>query len=170
MAKNQIVAGLLFSLLISNLIIPLSGCSDRPRLNPLDPENPNTLGMPTGLNVVSIRDTVTLRWNSIDLPDLSGFRIYRQLQGETGFSSIAETSASINSFHDIGVHFDIVHNYRVSILAPYFESPLSDAVTITPGPTFYFTVKRIFRSAALANRCEARLRLGDREIQRVGAP
>lgn len=111
-------------------------CSDRPRLNPLDPKNPNTLGRPTGLNVVSMRDTVELRWDRLDLRDLSGFRIYRQLQGEPGFSPIAQMPPEIQSYREVRAKFDTAHSYSISALAPNFESLPSDAVTITPGPTF----------------------------------
>ncbi|MDZ7288328.1 MAG: hypothetical protein ONB44_00140 [candidate division KSB1 bacterium] len=113
-----------------------SGCSDRPRLNPLDPKNPNTLGKPTGLRVVSMRDTVELRWNRLEVNNLTGFRIYRQKEGESNFAPIAQTSARSFTFRDLGVSFGIVHSYCISALAEEFESSLSDVVSITPGPTF----------------------------------
>ncbi len=127
--RSWLAAVVLFCCLCMN-------CSDRPRLNPLDPKNPNTLGRPTGLNVVSMRDTVMLQWDPIDVRDLSGYQIYRQLPGEPRFSAIAQTPAGIFAFHDLGVNFGVTYSYRISALAPNFESPLSDAVTITPGPTF----------------------------------
>jgi DNA-binding beta-propeller fold protein YncE len=119
----------------SFVVILLAGCSDRPRLNPLDPKNPNTLGRPTGLNVISMRDTVQLQWDRIDLRDLSGFQIYRQLQGETRFSPIAQTPPGVFSYLDVPSKFDTTRSYRISALASNFESPLSDEVAITPGPT-----------------------------------
>lgn len=120
----------------SFIIILLAGCSDRPRLNPLDPKNPNTQGRPTGLNVISVRDTVQLQWDRLEVNDLSGFQIYRQLQGESRFSPIAQTPPGVFSYRDVPAKFDTTRNYRISALAPNFESPLTDAVTITPGPTF----------------------------------
>ncbi len=120
----------------SFVIILLAGCSDRARLNPLDPKNPNTQGRPTGLNVISMRDTVQLRWDRLDLRDLSGFQIYRQLQGETRDAIIAQTPPGVFSYREVGAEFDTTRSYRISALAPNFESPLTDAVTITPGPTF----------------------------------
>ncbi|MGH7453697.1 MAG: hypothetical protein ACRENG_20275 [bacterium] len=126
--------------LCCSFIILLAGCSDRARLNPLDPKNPNTQGRPTGLNVISMSDTVVLRWDRIDLRDFSGFQIYRQLQGETSFSPIAQTPPGIFSYRDVPVKFDTMRSYRISALAPNFESPQSDAVTITPGPTFSWVV------------------------------
>jgi len=123
-------------LLCFNVVIQLSGCSDRPRLNPLDPQNPNTLGKPTGLNVISVRDTVTLHWDRLDVRDLRGFRIYRKPEGQSHFSLIDSTSPSVNSFRDFDVTFGVLYAYRISAIAAEFESVLSDSVTITPGPAF----------------------------------
>jgi len=110
-------------------------CADRKRLNPLDPENPDTLGQPTGLSVTSVRDTVILRWDQLPLRDLGGFRIYRRREGETRFSSVA-LAPPAGSFRDLGVSLGLSHAYRISVVAENFESPLSDSVRITPGPTF----------------------------------
>jgi DNA-binding beta-propeller fold protein YncE len=106
----------------------------------LDPKNPNTLGRPTGLNAVSMRDTVELRWDQLPLHDLSGFRIYRRLEGEAQFSPIGNTATGIFSFRDVGVTFDTTHVYQITALAKNFESPPSEAVMITPGPTFTWVV------------------------------
>jgi sugar lactone lactonase YvrE len=113
-----------------------SSCSDRPRLNPLDPKNPNTLGRPTGLSVISMRDTVMLQWDRLDLRDLSGFLIYRRLDNEPSFAIIDTTLPGTFSYREVGAKYDTARSYRISALAPDFESPPTEAVTITPGPTF----------------------------------
>jgi sugar lactone lactonase YvrE len=87
-----------------------------------------------------MRDTVLLRWDRLEVHDLSGFQIYRRLQGETRFSPIAQTPPGIYSYRDVPAKFDTTRSYRISALAPNFESPLSDAVMITPGPTFSWVV------------------------------
>jgi sugar lactone lactonase YvrE len=87
-----------------------------------------------------MRDTVQLQWDRLEVRDLSGFQIYRQLQGETRFSPIAQTPPGVLSYRDIPAKFDTMHSYRLSALAPNFESPLTEAVTITPGPTFSWVV------------------------------
>ena len=122
--------------LLSAAVLFLFACADRQRLNPLDPENPNTLGQPTGLNVVSVHDTVTLRWNQLALRDLNGFRIYRRRAGESSFSPIALASSPASSFQEHNVTFGLLHSYRISAIATDFESARSDSVSITPGPTF----------------------------------
>jgi hypothetical protein len=119
-----------------NVVIQIYACSDRPRLNPLDPLNPETRGKPSGLSVMSVRDTVTLQWDELDLRDLNGFRIYRQVEGQAGFSFLAQTPPEANSYHHPGATFGLAHAYRISAVAADFESLLSDGVTITPGPTF----------------------------------
>jgi len=116
--------------------IQIFACADRQRLNPLDPQNPQTLGQPTGLSVVSWRDTVTLRWDQLALRDLNGFRIYRRLEGESRFSPIALAPPNTNSFRDLRVTFGLLHAYRIAAVATDFESLPSDSVQITPGPAF----------------------------------
>jgi DNA-binding beta-propeller fold protein YncE len=136
MRVARFAAGLLFGLFCSIIVVQLGGCSDRARLNPLDPQNPNTLGRPTGLAVVSMRDTVELKWDRLDLRNLRGFRIYRRREGELQFKSIADLPAGVFSFRDVGANFGVMHTYRIAALARDFESPPSDSVAITPGPTF----------------------------------
>lgn len=127
--RSWFAVGLIFSL-------HCSGCSDRPRLNPLDPQNPDTLGRPTGLDVVSVRDTVRLQWDQLEVRDLTGFRIYRQLEGEAGFFPIALTLPGAFTFQELGTTYGVQHTYRISAVAADFESPPSADVTITPGPAF----------------------------------
>jgi DNA-binding beta-propeller fold protein YncE len=127
---------LLLPFLISLIVIVVGACADRDRLNPLDPQNPNTLGRPTGLSVVSMQDTVELKWSQLDLRNLRGFRVYRRREGETAFLPIGNSLASVYSFRDIGASFGTRHIYRVTALARDFESLPSDSVSITPGPTF----------------------------------
>jgi DNA-binding beta-propeller fold protein YncE len=117
-------------------VIQIFACADRQRLNPLDPQNPDTFGQPTGLSVVSWRDTVTLRWDKLALRDLNGVRIYRQREGESRFSPIAIAPPNTNSVRDLRATFGLLHTYRIAAVATDFESSLSDSVQITPGPAF----------------------------------
>jgi sugar lactone lactonase YvrE len=123
-------------LLCCAAVIQTFACADRQRLNPLDPQNPATLGQPTGLSVISWRDTVTLHWDKLALRDLNGVRVYRRLQGESRFSPIAIVPPTINSFRDLRVTFGLMHAYRIAAVATDFESLSSDSVQITPGPAF----------------------------------
>ncbi|MFH1680158.1 MAG: hypothetical protein ABIH26_05870, partial [Candidatus Eisenbacteria bacterium] len=50
----------------------LAGCDSRPAregpVNPLDPENPATLGNPYGLQGSYVEGSVSLKWNRLNLP------------------------------------------------------------------------------------------------------
>jgi len=118
------------------LLILLLSCTDRERSNPLDQKNPETLGRPTGLNVISIQDTIFLNWDIIELSDLTGYQIYRGSDTSTEPVLHAFVSAPSNTFKDFTVVFDIEYDYQISAVGDNFESSRSDFAKITPGPTF----------------------------------
>jgi hypothetical protein len=114
----------------------LNSCSDRDRINPLDPKNPKTWGRPTGFKVISIQDTVFLNWDSIELRDLVAYKIYRKKQSEQGLSVYKLVDPELNSFKDLDVEFGIDYTYQLSVLGSSYESARSDSLAIVPGPTF----------------------------------
>ncbi len=118
------------------LLILLLSCTDRERSNPLDLKNPETLGRPTGLTVISIQDTIFLNWDIIELSDLTGYQIYRGSDTSTEPVLHAFVSAPSNTFKDFTVVFDIEYDYQISAVGDNFESSRSDFAKITPGPTF----------------------------------
>ncbi len=118
------------------LLILLLSCTDRERSNPLDLKNPETLGRPTRLNVISIQDTIFLNWDIIELSDLTGYQIYRGSDTNTDPVLHAFVSAPSNTFKDFTVVFDIEYDYQISAVGDNFESSRSDFAKITPGPTF----------------------------------
>ncbi len=113
----------------------LVACTERSRLNPLDPQNPQTGGKPTGLRVISDLDTVRLRWNTLAIRDLPGFNVYRKLPAENEFSLIGQTSAPTNVFEDLSDRYGVLHSYRITARVAGLETPPSEEATITPGPT-----------------------------------
>jgi sugar lactone lactonase YvrE len=115
-------------------------CSDRPRSNPLDPENPYTEGKPTGLSAYSEKHTVTLYWDKIGLKDLTSYGVYRRGDGETRPVLLRHISADSNRIHDKGLPYDSPVTYWITSVAGDYESPLSDSVSITPGPRTYWVV------------------------------
>jgi len=118
------------------LLLLLVSCTDRERSNPLDPKNHEILGRPTGLNVISIQDTIFLNWDIIELSDLTGYQIYRGSDIDTEPVLHAFVSAPSNTFKDFTVVFDIEYDYQISAVGDNFESSRSDFAQITPGPTF----------------------------------
>ncbi len=125
------------SLLLLCLLVQALGvaCTERSRSNPLDPQNPQTGGKPTGLRVISELDTIRLSWNRLLLQDLSGFNVYRKLPNESDFTLLGQTTAQSNSYQDLSDRFGVLHSYRITARVGNLETPPSDEVTTTPGPT-----------------------------------
>ncbi len=111
-------------------------CSNRPRSNPLDPENPQTGGVPPAPDVISSLDTVTVRWEPFSFIDLTAVLVHRKLLGETQFSLVAELSPEKTEFRETGAAFRRDRWYRISLQAQDYQTPLSPAAHIRPGPTF----------------------------------
>lgn len=113
----------------------LISCSDRERANPFDPDNPDTKGAPTGVSVISNYDTITVRWNAIDVDDFSYYQIYRSIGKDTmdGYDS-TET----NIFIDTGINFDSCYCYSIQANTKYDEGTISDSVCIVPGPVNFW--------------------------------
>jgi len=133
MNVRVIIPGILLSLTIS-------GCSQRGRNNPLDPQNPETRGRPTGLTVISEKHNVTLTWNSISLRGVLGYRLYRWIWGINSSKKIYFIPSDSSSFIDKDLPYDQKITYRLSVVSSGYESPLSDSVSITPGPYNYWLV------------------------------
>ncbi|MFQ5824236.1 MAG: hypothetical protein ACE5JB_09295 [bacterium] len=124
------IIGILYSISI------LGACVDRDRINPIDPQNPDTHGKLPGVKIFSVKDTVFLSWDLINLKDINGYRIYRKSNLETNFMPIALVPSTVNTFKDTNVNFGVEYSYQVSAVGPTFESERSDEITIRPGPTF----------------------------------
>lgn len=124
------------------LVILLVSCTDRERSNPLDPKNPETLGRPSGLNVISIQDTVFLNWDAIKVIDLTGYQIYRSSEADTELVQHTFVSTASNTFKEFGLAFDVEYDYQISARGDNFESLRSEVVKIIPGPTFTWVTER----------------------------
>jgi len=127
--------GVIISVLIGLNFIT---CSMRERSNPLDPKNPDTGGKPSDIKVVSLKNDITVSWDPIQSVDVEGYNIYRRKQGESSLQKIDFIPLGINSYKDTGFNYDQEVLYALSIIAPGYESPLSDSVSITPGPYEYW--------------------------------
>ena len=115
-------------------------CSNRDRSNPLDPNNPETRGRPTGLQIVSDRHIVTLSWDNIDLSGMSGYRIYRRTKENPLFENIGTAESNESTFIE-NIPYDQETVYKISAqTSSRYESPLSDSVSVTAGPCNYWIV------------------------------
>lgn len=117
------------------LLIFLS-CARRERLNPIDPRNPQTKGRPAINRIYSVKDTVFISWEPIELEDLNSYKIYRKTSTEDAFNLFATVSSSITTFVDTSVTFGVDYQYRITAAGTTFESLPSEPVIITPGPSF----------------------------------
>jgi len=114
----------------------LANCVDRPRDNPLDPQNPKTHGKLIGFKLASRERQIFLSWERLDLKDLVGINIYRKQQGDSGFVKLEQSPISGREFVDTDVEYGIEYNYRLTAEVDGYESPPSEEKSIIPGPTY----------------------------------
>jgi DNA-binding beta-propeller fold protein YncE len=112
------------------------GCSDRERLNPLDPLNSNNRGIPIGLSIIALRDTVQLAWQPLALRNLAGYRIYRRTNADSLFALIDSVPSNQQRFREFGLTFGVHYVYRLAAFSGTTESNPSDTVGITVGPAY----------------------------------
>jgi DNA-binding beta-propeller fold protein YncE len=123
----------LFLLLAFLLVAPI-GCSERDHLNPVDPENPDTGGVPWGFQAVAGNQEVTLDWTPFEFDDLAAFRIDRRT-GAGADSAIARLLPDAGSFADTTAENSQDYRYRlVPLLAGDRPVAVSGTVAATPGP------------------------------------
>ncbi len=123
---------LLFIIINLNLIIR---CTDRERLNPIDPQNPETAGRPQGLRIYSEYDRAVLQWRHLNLNGIEGYRIYRKQASDSAFIPKALASLDSNQYVDYGLAYNKKYDYYITVIGEDFETPSSDTVSIIPGPT-----------------------------------
>ncbi len=113
------------------IIILLAGCENRERLNPLDPENEYTQGAPTGLWLLSHRDSVQINWNGFDVDHMAGYEIYR---GEGDLELIDVITADQTTYVDTGVEYYQEYTYAIRAKTEFSQSNLSQEKKVIPGP------------------------------------
>ncbi len=118
------------------LTLLLFGCDKRERSNPLDPQNLQSGGRPAAPVLYSSNDSVRVSWAHLRFSNATGFRIYRRLQGEQTFQQIKTALPSLFVYWDTDCEFEKDRWYKISVITGDFESILSDAVQVRPGPTF----------------------------------
>ncbi len=114
----------------------LFACADRKRENPLDPLNSQTFGKPVGLDVVSFGKKTVLTWHAFRVNGLSGTRIYRRSVLDSVYRGIAFVSGSQSEYEDENVEYGVKYYYKIQMVTESYQTPFSDAVKITPGPSY----------------------------------
>jgi DNA-binding beta-propeller fold protein YncE len=113
----------------------LAGCSDRQRLNPLDPGNPATGGRPAGFVALAGDGTVTLQWAPSALADVAGYVISRRAAPDSAYRTlISLAGARLGLFHDTGRPNGVEAGYRLQyrFADGRLSQPAEDLAT--PGP------------------------------------
>ncbi len=120
------------TVLLVLLLLFMMGCSDRERLNPFDPQNPNTGGAPTHFSAHSNRDTIFLSWKAMDVDDLSHYLLYRSENG-AAFEDFRIIDPDVNSYSDVEIDYDVNYRYAVQAHTESEQGMLSDTLQVTPG-------------------------------------
>ena len=131
------------------------GCSNRERANPLDPQNGETAGSPSGFTAVALSGQVLLSWNASPGP---GFQVFRRAENETGFVSVSNVLPARNTlFTDSNAPNGVTYHYRLHFMT-------SQGITGPPA-TAEATPSRVVAWAADAGRGSLlRLSADGREI------
>ena len=115
--------------------LALPACSQRERANPLDPQNPNSRGAPTGFNAVAGFLTVRLTWDA--RPDLAidGFALQKLAAGDSLYRPLGGLlPPNANTFLDSGVPNGAETRYRLYFVVDAALSAASAQDVAMPGP------------------------------------
>lgn len=111
-----------------------AGCSDRPRLNPLDPGNPSTGGRPTGFVALADDGAVTLQWTPAG-GDVAGYLISRRDAPDSAYRTLGSlNSPRLGTLLDTGLPNGVPVGYRLQyrFTDGRLSQPAEDLAT--PGP------------------------------------
>jgi streptogramin lyase len=108
------------------------GCSDRERLNPLDPSNPETGGAPPGFEALADDRSVVLTWQRAGSSELS-YVLSRRVGAAGAFTTLAALGHDATFFQDPGLTNGTDYSYRLQYETPDggLGVPVED--TATPG-------------------------------------
>ena len=123
-------------------LVVMFNCSERKRLNPLDPANPETHGRVSGVSVVSYKNKVYLSWYPVFNSSVTEYKIYRSTNSPDRFVNVGTVGTDSCRFTDIDVNFDTLYFYSVTACTETYETPFSDSLSITPGPVCFWIADR----------------------------
>jgi hypothetical protein len=112
----------------------VGGCSERPRLNPLDPENVETGGRLTSLQALAGDSQVELRWDRLTQTGVLGYAVQRWIPGRAPVSLFdADLPPGYSGTVDTTAQNDTTYVYRLVAHLETGDSAVSPADTATPG-------------------------------------
>jgi hypothetical protein len=146
MGRKMKNLGKIFGFLVALVVVLFVIVCKRQPLNPLDPNNPYTLGKDYICHAESIGiGRVKLSWDKIDQPQIKGYRIYRYKSDE---SPVAIADVDTNLFFDSQLLSGQTYVYYYRLIwedsREIHKSP-EDAVKTFDSPTG-FTIKDVTRT------------------------
>ena len=124
------------SVLIFSLVwLFTASCSDRDRINPLDPRNSETNGKITGLTLTAREHQVTLTWPRLPYAEIDSIHVYRRTELDP-FQRIASLPAFSTLFQEVHLQYGNQYSYYITIRVNNYESIPSEIKTVTLGPTY----------------------------------
>ncbi|MFH1070973.1 MAG: hypothetical protein V1794_15245, partial [Candidatus Glassbacteria bacterium] len=118
----------------------LLACSDRPRSNPLDPQNPDLVRGNVGFNALAGNHQVLLQWDPLEFIDLEGIRIQRTEAGTDDTVTLNDSlplpvgaTSYLDNSPDNGVTY--LYNLQFELIGSQ-EKPRTMSDTVEPGPVF----------------------------------
>ena len=121
------------TLAFSLVMLFVMACSERERLNPLDPANPMTGGALTGFNVRAIKDSAYLDWRAMEVEDLVHYELQRSVD-DSAYQSLADVAAGNRTYLDQPLIYDRHYRYRARAVTDYSTSAWSDTISLVAGP------------------------------------
>jgi len=121
------------------LFLALLGCSDRPRSNPLDPQNTDTDRANVGFNALAGNEQVLLHWDQLNFDDLRGIRVQRVAAGASDTITLTDSalSAKTTFFLDNNAENGTTYYYNLQfVLNGSSERPKTKPDIATPGDVF----------------------------------
>lgn len=108
-------------------------CSKRPKENPFEPGS--DIPAPIDLMLEPLNNQVKLYWNTKDITDFKGYRLYKAIDSSQNLSLLTELPEYTKTFTDTSLQYYHWYYYRVSVLGYDIESNPSTYVKIFPGPS-----------------------------------
>ncbi len=109
------------------LILIGTGCKDRPRSNPFDPDTvlDTSQWAPSNLQAEVINDSqIRLTWQQND-DRIDGFRILRKA-GSSNYFQVAEITSDSTHYTDTGLSLGVTYTYRVKAFTNINESDFTE--------------------------------------------
>lgn len=109
-----------FLLLTLTGVALVGGCGGRDRTNPFDPLNPDTGGEPSAMVATAACARVELTWNTLDMVDLTGIRIWRMAAGRADPPGELLNQTPLNAkrtfYEDTMLVNEVLYTYTVEFL------------------------------------------------------